>query len=76
MKRLSLLLFGWTFSVFAQEKAHQTTPHHPPWVDIQATDYIALYECQYGKLKLVWHDEDLEEEEVRELKKEEGKPCK
>jgi len=76
MRRFNLLLFGWTLLVFSGEKAPQTTPHHPPLIDIQATDYIALYECQDGKLRLIWYDEDLEPEEVRDLKQEEGKPCR
>ncbi|NPA40836.1 MAG: hypothetical protein GXO18_00975 [Aquificae bacterium] len=67
MNKLSLLLFSWTLLALSADT---------PQVDIQATDYIAFYECKNGKLKLVWHSEDLEEEELRELKKEEDKPCK
>ncbi len=47
-----------------------------PKVDIEATDYIALYECKEGKLRLTWVSEDISQEELKELKKEEGKPCK
>ena len=70
MKLITLLLTLST--LFATELS--TT--HSPKVDIEATDYIALYECKNGKLKLLWHSEYLEEEELKELKKEEGKPCK
>jgi len=47
-----------------------------PKTEIQDTDYIAVYECKNDKLKLIWHAQELTQEQIKELKKLEGQPCK
>lgn len=39
-----------------------------PKVDIEATDYIAIWKCKDGKMVRVWTAKDLEDEEIEDIK--------
>jgi len=51
-------------------------PKTTPEPKLQENDqYIAIYECRNGRLKLIWHSQDLTPQQLKELKKLENQPC-
>lgn len=70
MRTISLLLLTSLAFSLPQKYLKDLDPKDNP------QDYIAVYECKNGHLKLTWHYKNLSPKDLKELKKLEGKPCK
>ena len=70
MKTISFLLLTSLALALPEQYHKDLDPEDNP------QDFIAVYECKNGKLKLTWHTKNLSPKDLKELKKLEGQPCK